>query len=57
MDAAGAEALRVYIEERNGGQLPDASRLPVTGTALTALERWFKVRDEQADELNRPDAA
>jgi hypothetical protein len=58
MDAAGAEALRVYIEERNGGQMPDAARLPVTGTALAALERWFKVRDEHAeDHLSHPDAA
>jgi hypothetical protein len=38
--------------------MPDAARLPVTGTALVALERWFKVRDEHAEHhLSHPDAA
>jgi hypothetical protein len=47
MDAKGAEALRLYIESRGGGSEPPAGTLPVNGTTLEALERWFKIRDER----------
>jgi hypothetical protein len=48
MDAKGAEALRKYLEAHHGGQIPDAAP-GIEGTGAAALERWFKVRDEQTD--------
>ena len=49
MDAAGAEALRQYLASRNGGHMPTIVNVPVNGTALKALELWFKTRDEHTD--------
>jgi hypothetical protein len=49
MDSKGAKVLRKYLEERNGGQVPNtacAGIEGVEGAAAATLERWFKVRDE-----------
>jgi hypothetical protein len=49
MDSKGAEVLRKYLEERNGGQVPNTARAEIDGlegAAAATLERWFKSRDE-----------
>ena len=49
MDSKGAKVLRKYLEERNGGHVPNTARVEIEGlegTAAATLERWFKTRDE-----------
>jgi hypothetical protein len=50
MDANGAEALRRFLEQRHGGDVPATPPARIEGTGLAHLEGWFRVLDERPED-------